>query len=76
MLKPVLSALGVDPRRIRLEWISASEGEKFARIAAEFTETVRGLGPFAPADATMPPAGGPAALTATEPAGVTLPATV
>jgi F420-non-reducing hydrogenase iron-sulfur subunit len=46
LLKPVLSAFGIDERRLRLEWISASEGEKFARLSAEFTETIRSLGPL------------------------------
>ena len=36
---------GLEPERLRLDWVSASEGERFARIATEFTETVRALGP-------------------------------
>jgi len=48
---PVLHSLmqfsGLEPERMRLDWVSASEGERFARIATEFTETVRGLGPVA-----------------------------
>jgi F420-non-reducing hydrogenase iron-sulfur subunit len=48
MLKRVLSAYGVDSRRLRLEWISASEGEKFARISTQFTEEIRKLGPIEP----------------------------
>jgi heterodisulfide reductase subunit A len=35
--------------RIRLEWVSASEGEKFARVVNEFTREVRELGPLRPA---------------------------
>lgn len=46
MLKPVLRAFGIDDRRVRLEWISASEGDKFARVTTEFTKTVRELGPL------------------------------
>jgi len=46
MLKKILGELGVDGRRLRLEWISASEGEKFARVSSEFTEEVRALGPL------------------------------
>jgi F420-non-reducing hydrogenase iron-sulfur subunit len=46
MLKPVLKAFGIDERRLRLEWISASEGEKYARVTKEFTEVVRSLGPL------------------------------
>ncbi len=44
MLKQVLRAVGIDERRIRLEWISASEGEKYTKVTAEFTETIRFLG--------------------------------
>jgi F420-non-reducing hydrogenase iron-sulfur subunit len=46
MLKPVLKAFGIDERRLRLEWISASEGEKYARVTKEFTEVIRSLGPL------------------------------
>jgi F420-non-reducing hydrogenase iron-sulfur subunit len=46
LLKPTLMSFGIDERRLRLEWISASEGEKFARVSAEFTELVRSLGPL------------------------------
>jgi len=42
----LLRQFGIDERRLRLEWISASEGEKFARVANEFTEQVRALGPL------------------------------
>lgn len=46
---PVLQALmtfaGLEPERLRLDWVSASEGERFARIVNEFTEAVRALGP-------------------------------
>ena len=44
LMKRVLAQFGVDERRLRLEWISASEGEKFARLSTEFTEEVRRLG--------------------------------
>ena len=46
MLKRLLSDFGIDPRRLRLEWVSASEGEKFARVANEMTEQIRQLGPL------------------------------
>lgn len=45
-LKRLLKEQGIDPRRLRLEWISASEGDKYARVVDEFTETVRKLGPL------------------------------
>jgi len=46
LLKTVLGQLGVEPERVRLEWVSASEGDRFARIVNEMTEQVRALGPF------------------------------
>ncbi len=44
-LKRFLPHVGIDPRRLRLEWISGSEGELFARITTNFTEEIRELGP-------------------------------
>jgi len=44
-LKEVLSQVGIDPKRLRLEWVSASEGGKFARIVKEMIDDVRKLGP-------------------------------
>jgi F420-non-reducing hydrogenase iron-sulfur subunit len=46
LLRRVLREFGVDERRLRLEWISAAEGEKFATVTNEFTEQVRALGPL------------------------------
>ncbi len=46
LLKRILREFGIDERRLRLEWISASEAEKFARVSTEFTEEVRSLGPL------------------------------
>jgi F420-non-reducing hydrogenase iron-sulfur subunit len=46
LLKRILQEFGIDERRLRLEWISASEAEKFARVSTEFSEEVRALGPL------------------------------
>lgn len=45
LLRHVLDEFGVNPDRLRLEWISATEGDKFAQVVGEFTETLRELGP-------------------------------
>ena len=45
LLKRAISEIGLDPRRIRLEWISAAEGQRFARVITEFTEEIKKLGP-------------------------------
>ena len=49
LMKVMLKASGIDPRRLRVEWISASEGDKFARTVNEMTEEMRQLGPLHPA---------------------------
>jgi F420-non-reducing hydrogenase iron-sulfur subunit len=41
----MLEDFGLEPERFRLEWVSASEGPRFAELAREMTETVRALGP-------------------------------
>lgn len=46
LLHKTLLQLGVESERLRLEWISASEPEKFRRCVEEMTEEVRQLGPF------------------------------
>jgi F420-non-reducing hydrogenase iron-sulfur subunit len=37
--------LGIEKERLVLDWISSAEASKFARVATEFTETIRKLGP-------------------------------
>ncbi len=46
LLQNMLKQLGLDSKRLCLEWISASEGNKFADTMKEFTETIRSLGPL------------------------------
>ena len=48
LLKKMLAQLGVEEARVRLDWVSASEGEKYAKIVNDMTEAVRALGPFQP----------------------------
>jgi heterodisulfide reductase subunit A len=43
--KELLKILGVDDRRVRLEWISASEGKRFAEVMNEFVNEIKELGP-------------------------------
>lgn len=42
----ILEGMGVDKRRLRLEWVSASEGVRFQEVIGEFTEQIRALGPL------------------------------
>jgi F420-non-reducing hydrogenase iron-sulfur subunit len=43
--KRVIRLLGLEEGRLRLEWISAAEGARFAEVINEFTDQVRRLGP-------------------------------
>jgi F420-non-reducing hydrogenase iron-sulfur subunit len=43
--KNVVKLLGIEEGRLRLEWISAAEGTRFAEVINEFTDQVRDLGP-------------------------------
>lgn len=42
----VLRDMGIDPMRLRLEWVSASEGQRFQEVVNSFTEQIRSLGPL------------------------------
>ena len=44
MAHELLGLLGIEPQRLRLEWISAAEGARFAAVVNEFTEQIRELG--------------------------------
>ena len=41
----MLEDFGIEPERFRLEWVSASEGPRFARVVREMSDSVRELGP-------------------------------
>lgn len=38
--------MGINPARLRLDWVSASEAGHFAEVVDEFTQQVRALGPL------------------------------
>jgi len=42
----IIQQLGVNGKRVRLEWVSASEGKQFADLITEFTNQIKELGPF------------------------------
>ena len=44
--KKLMQQVGVDPGRLRLEWISAAEGSRFAEIMSDFAAQLRELGPL------------------------------
>ena len=45
LLQKYLQQMGIHKDRLRLAWVSASEGKQFAKLADEMTETVTALGP-------------------------------
>jgi len=45
-LSALIAALGIEPARLRLEWVSASEGQRYADAITAFTDEVRKLGPL------------------------------
>ena len=45
LLQKYLVQMGIPTERLKLEWISASEGVEFAKLVNEFTETIKGLDP-------------------------------
>jgi len=45
LLQKYIQQMGINKDRLKLEWISASEGKKFAELADDMTETIKELGP-------------------------------
>jgi F420-non-reducing hydrogenase iron-sulfur subunit len=45
LLKQVLVQFGVEPERLRLEWVSASEGDRWAAVVRSMVEDIKKLGP-------------------------------
>ena len=46
LLRAVLDGSRVDPRRVRLDWVAAGDGENYARVAREMAAAIRELGPL------------------------------
>ncbi len=47
ILKRLMEQLGIEEERLKLEWISAAEGAKFAQVVHDYTERIWSLGPIA-----------------------------
>ncbi len=48
--KKLLELIGINPKRLRLEWISASEGNRFAEVTNDFSRNLRGIGSLGTGD--------------------------
>lgn len=46
LLKKMLAQFGIEEERVHLDWVSASEGDRFVSIVDDMTEKLRTLGPF------------------------------
>lgn len=46
LLKKYLEEMGIEPQRIRFEFVSASEGPKFASVVEDFVRELKELGPI------------------------------
>ena len=45
MMEKMIELAGLEPGRIRLEWVSASEGERFSQVVSDFVSQIKKLGP-------------------------------
>ena len=45
LLKPYLEYIGIEEGRFDVQWVSASEGKRWAKVVSSFTEGVKKLGP-------------------------------
>ena len=46
LCKKLLEHIGIDPERLRLEWIAASEGMRFGEVMNDFSNKLKELGPL------------------------------
>ncbi|XPS83399.1 MvhD2: coenzyme F420 non-reducing hydrogenase, delta subunit [Desulfosarcina variabilis str. Montpellier] len=44
--KKLMALIGLNPERLRLEWVSASEGVRYAEVITDLDDTLKGLGPL------------------------------
>ncbi len=50
LIKKILKHIGVNPERLRLEWVSAAEGIRFAEVMNDVAKKVKELGPLGKAE--------------------------
>ena len=46
LLRNLLGYVGINPERLLMDWVSASEANRFAQVVDDFTQSVRQLGPL------------------------------
>lgn len=50
LCKKLMEHVGLNPERLRIEWISAGEGVRFAEVVNDFSKKLRALGPLGEGD--------------------------
>ncbi len=45
IIQKLISQFGINPKRVKLQWISASEGVELTELVKEYVEEIRELGP-------------------------------
>ncbi len=45
LVQSVLKETGIDEKRMKLDWVSAAEGEKFQKVITDFVQDIHKLGP-------------------------------
>lgn len=45
LAQKILNDVGIDERRLKLDWVSAAEGEKFQSVITDFVSQIKHLGP-------------------------------
>jgi F420-non-reducing hydrogenase iron-sulfur subunit len=45
-VRQLLSYVGINPERLRLEWVSSAEAPRFVEVTKKFAETIQALGPI------------------------------
>jgi len=45
LAQKILNDVGIDERRLKLDWVSAAEGEKFQTVITDFVSQIKQLGP-------------------------------
>jgi len=46
LARKLMEQIGVNPARLRLEWVSAAEGSRYAEVMNDFSKTLKELGPL------------------------------
>jgi F420-non-reducing hydrogenase iron-sulfur subunit len=45
LLKKIMESLNLEPQRLQLSWVSASEGKRYAEVVNKFAEDITKIGP-------------------------------